>query len=220
MASRREGDGPIFGRGVPGSGLRKPAKAKGRKLPATRIAYPRSYVAIDTETTGSTMECIEVGFSAMEDGEEVAVFETLLRPEELPLSPFIENLTGITTAMVETAPDPWEVLPELLDFLGGKPLVGHNVSFDKRVLDRLLRRHGFEPLENPFVDTLRIARCVEPDLPDHKLGTVFAHEDAIAPLRPWFSGRAHRALQDARMSAYVLETMGLRIDRKRLEPLD
>lgn len=187
---------------MPVYGARKPPRR-------TRLkAVPDRYVAVDTETNGDPAhpQAIEVAAARMAGGEEVATFQTLLRPDELPIPYGIETLCGITTAMLMDAPEPADVLDDLLAFLGDDVIAGHNIGFDLRVLDALMLRNGYDPLPaTKAVDSLTLSRRAFPELPNHKLGTVFTHCQCVSWREARFYGTAHRALYDARMSAHVLE---------------
>ena len=73
------------------------------------------FLAVDTETNGrggDLCELTEVGAVLVGGGELHDDWESLVRVER-PLSRGIERFTGITQAMVDAAPPPAEVLPEL-----------------------------------------------------------------------------------------------------------
>ena len=101
-----------------------------------------TFVVLDLETTGtSPSECAitEVGAVRYRGGERVGVFQTLVNPG-VPIPPTITVITGITEAMVLPAPPIDEVLPALLEFIGGAVIVGHNVRFDISFLDAADRK--------------------------------------------------------------------------------
>jgi len=152
-----------------------------------------TFVVVDVETTGSDPEhgrLTEIGAVKVRGGERLGVFQTLVNPGE-PIPPFITMLTGIADAMVADAPAAEEVLGHFVDFAAGSVLVGHNVGFDIRFLNAELRRAGLEPLANPAVDTLGLARrLLAGEVTRFRLGEL-AHALRLPP-RP-----AHRALADA-----------------------
>ena len=96
------------------------------------------FVALDTETNGlggELCEITEVGAVLVGGGELHETYDSLVRPER-PLSRGIERFTGITQGMVDGAPTPAEVLPEVAELLEGRVLIAHSANFDRRVLDR------------------------------------------------------------------------------------
>ena len=69
---------------------------------------------------------------------------------ERPLSRGIQRFTGITQGMVDGAPPPAEVLPDIGELLEGRVLIAHNAHFDRRVL-----RQAFERAGLPWPQALR-----------------------------------------------------------------
>src|SRR5436309_16064711 len=104
------------------------------------------FLAVDVETNGAAgedCELTEVGAVLVGGGELHERYESLVRVEQ-PLSRGIERFTGITQAMVDSAPPPAEVLPRLADMLEGRVLIAHSASFDRRVLAQAFERAGLD----------------------------------------------------------------------------
>src|SRR3954447_743635 len=97
---------------------------------ATLLAQPLSsaeFLALDTETNGlarERCELTEVGAVLVGGGELHDRWGSLVGVDE-PLGRGIQRFTGITQAMVDTAPPPQQVLPELAAQLRGRVLVAH-----------------------------------------------------------------------------------------------
>lgn len=146
---------------------------KGRSV----IDFPRDYTVIDIETNGLMYDCCEIiEISALKyaNGVKIGSFSTLIKPS-LKIDPFITKLTGITDEMVANAPGISESIIKFFDYVGNDILLGYNVNFDVNFLyDNLMRCHGI-PLTNSFVDVLRIARRVLPELPNHRQVTLAEH---------------------------------------------
>lgn len=162
-----------------------------------------TFVVLDLETTGTAPDSCaitEVGAVRYRAGECLGTFQTLVNPGA-PIPPFITVLTGITESMVLPAPRIDEVLPALLEFLGGAVIVGHNVRFDVSFLDAALTARGYARLAHRRVDTLGLARrLLRDEVPDLKLGTLARHlRVSVEP--------CHRALDDARATAEVLHAL-------------
>lgn len=159
-----------------------------------------TFCVLDLETTGgSATDCqiTEIGAARYRGGEELATFQTLVDPGA-PIPPFITVLTGITQAMVVEAPPVEAALPALLEFIGDAVVVGHNLRFDLSFIDAAARRLDYPPVRNQTVDTVALARrLVRPEVRNLKLSTLAAH--FRSPVTP-----THRALDDARATAYVL----------------
>ncbi|HSJ34670.1 MAG TPA: DEDD exonuclease domain-containing protein [Acidimicrobiia bacterium] len=159
-----------------------------------------TFCVLDLETTGgsaATCEITEVGAARYRMGEELGAFQTLVNPG-VALPPFITVLTGITQAMVVEAPRIEAVLPALIEFIGDAVVVGHNLRFDLSFLDAAARRLGYPKVSNRTLDTVALARrLVRPEVRNLKLSTLAGHfRSPVAP--------NHRALDDARATAYVL----------------
>ena len=77
-----------------------------------------TFVVVDLETTGGSptdSAITEIGAVKVRAGEVLGEFQTLVNPH-LPIPPFIQSLTGITTAMVADAPRIEAALPAVLEF--------------------------------------------------------------------------------------------------------
>lgn len=135
------------------------------------IEFPEAYIVMDVETTGLSTEydeIIEVAALRVQNGEVVGQFSTLVRPEN-EISEFVTELTGITNAELSAAEPIETILPDFKDFIGADILVGHNINFDVNFLyDAFCRCSGYI-MQNDFVDTMRIARKLLPELEHHRL---------------------------------------------------
>ncbi|WPC04488.1 3'-5' exonuclease [Pseudomonas benzenivorans] len=166
-------------------------------MPAERIAV------LDFETTGLTpvqgARATEVGVVLVEGGRIVARYQSLMNAG-VRVPTFIEQLTGISNAMLREAPPAAQVMREVADFVGDAPLLAHNAAFDQKFWDAELALVGRRRLQ-PFACSLLLARRLLPQAPSHKLGV----------LNRWArlpdTGQAHRALADAEMAANLLTFM-------------
>ncbi|MFZ5591032.1 MAG: helicase C-terminal domain-containing protein [Bacillota bacterium] len=156
------------------------------------------YVALDVETTGLNPQSdslIEIALLRVEKGQIVATYQSLVNPR-CRLSLKIKRLTGITDEMLQSAPFIEQILPEIRDFIGSQPLVGHSVLFDKNFLEAAL---GY-PLGNPIYDTCELARYLLPEATSYRL------TDLCLMLGVPVSG-AHRAVADARAAVLLFEQL-------------
>ena len=171
-------------------GIQRPEKG------ASLLRAVGDFVAIDIETTGlSPMfdEIIELGAVRYKDGAAVDEFTQLVDPG-MEIDDFITELTGITNEMLRGQPDLETVLPKFLSFIGDSILVGHNVNFDVNFIYDACVDLELPPLKNDFIDTMRIARRLYPDLPNHRLDTILKAQH----LR---ERDLHRAKDDAALTA-------------------
>jgi DNA polymerase-3 subunit epsilon len=176
----------------------------------TRLDALGDYVAIDTETTGlDTRWCdlIEVGAVRVSGGKVTERFSSLVKPSSLPIDSFIEELTGITSEELEGAPIPADVMPSLSEFIGDSPVVGHNVCFDARFLEKCYQESLGKGFGNELVDTLRISRHVFGDMGKRTLGVVVERCEREGGSPIGVPDAEHRALADSQAAAYCYETM-------------
>jgi DNA polymerase-3 subunit epsilon len=171
-----------------------------------------SFLVVDVETTGVSAwagdRVTEVGAVLVKGGEVHEVFDSLVNPGR-PISAFITQLTGISNAMVRDAPRFGEIAGELAQHMVGRVFVAHNARFDWNFLAAEYTRVARAPLGALTDDqlcTVRLARKFLSHLPRRNLDAV-AHHYGVE-----IHGR-HRALGDARATAYVL--LGLLKDAER-----
>lgn len=160
----------------------------------------KTVAVIDFETTGISPEqgarATEVAIVLVEQGRIVDRFQSLMNAgAHIPA--FITQLTGISNAMVQAAPDASEVMRRASDFVGDAPMVAHNASFDRKFWMGELSRLGLSARQ-PFACTMLLSRRLYPQAPNHKLGTLVDYH------RLPRTGAAHRALADAEMAAELL----------------
>jgi len=160
-------------------------------------------VIIDFETTGLSPtegeRATEIAAIVLQDRYIVRRYQSLMNAG-VRIPPFITNLTGITNAMVRGAPPAAAVMNEVADFVGDLPIVAHNASFDQKFWEaELTLIHRTR--KQPFACSMLAARRIYPEAPNHKLGTLatFAHLPS--------TGKAHRAMADAEMTAHLLNHM-------------
>lgn len=159
-----------------------------------------TFCVVDLETTGGATDSAitEVAAVRARAGEVIEEFQTLVNPGIRIPAP-ITALTGITDAMVTTAPPLAEVLPAFLRFAAGCVLVVHNADFDVGFLRRACASLGCLWPAPAVVDTVTLARSVLPrsEVPNCRLATLATYFHAtVTP--------DHRALADARATVDVL----------------
>ena len=157
---------------------------------------------IDFETTGMSpaqgARATEIAAVLVQDGQIVGRFQSLMNSGAW-VPPFIEQLTGISNAMLADAPPARAVMREVLQFTRGCPLVAHNAAFDRGFWCAEGQRAECEAdPAHDFACTLLLSRRLYPQASNHRLGTL-AHLHQLPD-----SGRAHRALADALTTAHLL----------------
>ena len=168
---------------------------------------PERIAILDFETTGMSpahgARAAEVGIVVVEGGRIVDRYQSLMNAGQRMPS-FITQLTGITSAMLQSAPPAEVVMREAARFVGSAPLVAHNASFDSKFWLDELQRAGCAPaqsMDSLFACTVLLSRRLYPEAPSHSLGKIVRH----LQLPP--ADKAHRALADAEMTAHLLLRM-------------
>lgn len=157
-------------------------------------------VVIDFETTGLSPglgdRATEVAAVIIDDHKIIDSYQSLMNAG-VAIPSYIQQLTGISNAMIRKAPSCQQVMRELADFVGDMPLVAHNASFDTKFLDAEWARIHYERRQT-FACSMLLSRRIYPHIPDHKLGTLVRH------LKLPTTGKYHRALADAEMTASLI----------------
>lgn len=156
-----------------------------------------SYVAVDLETTGigaKKEKITEIGMIKVIDGEITDTFHTMVNPHrEIPEN--IVELTGITDEMVKAAPGIEEIMPKVVEFCEGFPILGHQIIFDYGFLLQAAVNQKLK-FEKEGIDTLKLCRKFMPEGEKKNLGAACAYFHIS-------QDTAHRALSDA-VSAHKL----------------
>lgn len=158
----------------------------------------RDFVVLDVETTGGQPPAdriTELGAVRVRRGIVLDEFCTLINPERtIPAD--ITRLTGITNEMVADKPTALDVLPSFREWLVEATIVAHNAPFDRRFVDAQWREVFGEPMPNPWLCSVRIARRLYPHLRSRSLGPLCRALGIPA-------AGLHRAGNDARATAQV-----------------
>lgn len=168
--------------------MQNATRNKGKNI----ILFPDEYIVVDIETTGldpTYDDIIEIGAIHVKDGNEIARFSELIRPECGYVSDFITALTGITNEMLWDAEDAPEVLPRFMDFVGNHYIVGHNVNFDINFIYDSVLMYFNTHFQNDYIDTMRISRKLHPDWKHNRLSDISEYYGVDCT-------DAHRALRD------------------------
>jgi exodeoxyribonuclease X len=127
------------------------------------------YVAIDVETTGMSKQddICEFAFAELDEDLNVVLSGGSIVNPKCPISPGAAGVHGITNNIAAG-------MPRLEDFFASTPhpfdnddiiVIAHNAPFDVRFISKYMEIMG-------SVCTLRLARNIYPDSPDHKLQTL------------------------------------------------
>lgn len=166
-------------------------------------------IVIDFETTGLSPgqdRAIEVAAVLLENGKVRDRFQSLMNPGKR-VSSFIESYTGISNDMLKDAPSNEKAMRELVSFIGKNPLVAHNASFDRRFLEYEVAKAG-KSLDVQIACSLLVSRRIYEEAPNFKLQTLVELHNLTV------SGKYHRALADAEMTASLWLRMKQDIQKK------
>lgn len=162
-----------------------------------------TFCVVDLETTGGSRNddlITEIGAVKVRGGVCIGTFHTLVNPGRA-IPPQITVLTGLTDALVRTAPRIEAVLGTLVDFLGDAVFVAHNAPFDLGFVRAALARDGRPDYRPTVVDTAALARrLLRDEVPNCTLGTLASR--FRLDHRP-----THRALDDALATTDLLHLL-------------
>mgnify|MGYP003631146470 CR=1 FL=1 len=150
-----------------------------------------NFIALDFETANEKRgSVIQVGLSKFRDSELVATHAVFVTPPPgmryfLPRNTAVH---GIRPEQIQGAPE-WPNLLERIDRVRGNyPIVAHNASFERTVIERASEAYGITPPSWRYLCTLKLAKLSFPNESSHSLGILsgrlglptFAHHDAGA----------------------------------------
>lgn len=151
-----------------------------KKNTNTHINMKNSFVAIDFEHLYPSHEtACEIGAVRVVDGLVTGRFHsTICPPEEMCTGRDNSDIIGLTADMLTHSPRFPEVYAMLTAFVGDLPLVAHNASTERSVLEKCCHYYGIEEtlLRNGLTDTCplfggkKLAKCcVDNNIPlvDH-----------------------------------------------------
>ncbi|MEM7393048.1 MAG: 3'-5' exonuclease [Verrucomicrobiota bacterium] len=142
-----------------------------RSVHPSQPAREATLVAIDFESTGSVegypIEPWQIGMVKLEQGTVVieAGFNRLLRVGDRPFSPYAPGTHHQRRDEIAAASTLQELWPELKTWWLGHAMVAHNASTETKFIKEAAPLHRI----GPWIDTLKIARCLYPDQESHKL---------------------------------------------------
>jgi DNA polymerase III subunit epsilon len=156
----------------------------------TQILGSATFAFLDIETTGgnaSRDRITEIGIRFWRAGAVVGEWQTLINPETR-ISPFIENLTGISDAMVADAPVFEDITGVLEEQLKDTIFVAHNARFDYGFIKAEFRRLGLL-FSAKVLCTVKLSRNLYPGFRRHNM-------DALIERHHLEQVQRHRALGD------------------------
>lgn len=126
------------------------------------------WALIDIETTGIDQnydEIIDIGFLQFDGVKLVKTYSSLVHTE-VPLTHFIQKLTGIKQKEIDKAPS-WDRSEFELLTLEGHKLIAHNSSFEEKFLKKYFDKNSHSEKRETFEDSLYL------------LGLLFPHRSVL-----------------------------------------
>ena len=149
-----------------------------------------TFAFLDIETTGGNLSrdrITEIGIRFWRAGEVVDEWQILLNPD-VRISPFIEQLTGISNAMVADAPSFASIADTLEEQLRDTVFVAHNARFDYGFIKAEYRRLG-RLFSARVLCTVKLSRRLYPEFRQHNM-------DALIERHSLTRVQRHRAMGD------------------------
>ncbi len=162
------------------------------------------FVVFDVETTGLSAQdgdrIVEIAAMKIKGGLITDKFYSLVNPKRL-LPPEATRINNITQEMVAQAPTAEEILPQMVSFISGACVAGHNVRFDLGFLCYELSLIGRRLHDGtPAIDTLKMAKDLIPYLSNYRL-TYLARSLGVQV------AETHRAMADVELTVQVFIRM-------------
>lgn len=159
-----------------------------------------TFCVMDLETTGGDHQydkIIEIGLVKIKNLQIVDEISFLLNPK-IHIPEFVQKLTSIYQDQLTDAPVIKQIIGQVINFIGPSSiLVAHNASFDIPFLNSELQRLSMPQLNNQALCTNLMTRYLIPEIMNSNLSYV-------GELFGITHKRAHRALEDAKVTAKVL----------------
>lgn len=185
------------------SGFSTAARQRIGKRRQRKREMKNSFVMIDIETTGLSEEkdeILELGALLIEDGVCIKEYDQLILTE-CNIPGYIAELTGIDNGCMETdGVSITEALPEFLEMLKGKLVVGYNIDFDFAFLEKACEKGGMRFPEVEKLDVLKLVKMKLTGLSSYKLSEVSKQLNIEAE-------QQHRALSDCKLLFHVYQKL-------------
>lgn len=168
-------------------------------ITAKKLEGIRSYVVLDTETTGLDRKndrIVEISLALYEDGVQTDHYTTLVNPQ-IPIPPTASQVNHITDADVATAPVFSQIWPNVYRIMRGRLIVGHNVTYDLDMIGYNIS-DAIDSFDVEYLDTLTLSKKAFPGRDNYKLASL-AKDLGIS------STQTHRAYDDIMLTAQLFE---------------
>lgn len=155
----------------------------------------KEIIILDIETDGLDKindNIIEIGAIKIQDNKIDKLDILINTKKEIPKN--IIKLTGIDNKLLEEKGIKKEIaLKKLLDFIKDLPIIGYNIDFDIKFIDKGLESIGKDKIKNKTFDLLRYVKKEKMFLNNYKLETVLKAYEINEKV-------IHRGLKDAEVT--------------------
>ena len=154
----------------------------------------KDYAVLDLENPNFRQNSIcAIGLILVRNNKMVEKKYTLINPED-SFDRINMDITKIAPHMVEDSPTLPEYWPEIKEILTNNIIVGHNITYDLRLISKSLQRYNIKAPDFKYICTLKLSRK-NLQLPSYKLENIAKKLHIIY--------NPHNAIEDAR-AAYEL----------------
>ena len=158
----------------------------------------KDYVVLDLENPNFRQNSIcAIGIILVRDNKPVEKIYSLINPEDT-FDRINMEITKIAPHMVENSPTLPEFWPKVKDLLTNNVIVGHNITYDLKLISKSLQRYHIPVPDFKYVCTLSLSRR-NLTLPSYKLENIAKKLHIIY--------NPHNAIEDARAAYELFEYM-------------
>ncbi len=158
-----------------------------------------NFTALDFETANwYRRSACSIGMVKVENGIIVDEYYSLIKPTPYWFHSINKTIHGISEDDCQNAPTFGELWPDIESWINNQVIVGHNVSFERSVLNHLFDEYQIDANISEYLCSLYLSRVAFPNLGTYKLPYVYFNA-----LNKNFE-KHHHALEDARASAEIV----------------
>ena len=151
-------------------------------------------------------EIVRISAIRVENEKEIDAFTSLVKPDNrIPQE--VSKIIGITDDMVSDSPSIEEILPKLMKFIRHTVLVGYNISFDLKFLNRASKRYFDKYIGNNYNDVPELAKEFLTDMKSFRPENMAAHFGIEIEAFP-------QGLSECRMTKSLYENICREISRQ------
>ena len=156
----------------------------------------KDYVVLDLENPNFRQNSIcAIGIILVRDNKAVEKIYSLINPEDT-FDRINMDITKIAPHMVKDSPTLPEFWPKIRDLLTNNVVIGHNITYDLKLISKSLQRYQIPIPDFKYMCTLQLSRKFL-DLPSYKLENIAKKLHIIY--------NPHNAIEDARAAFELFE---------------